>query len=77
MRRLQESRARIDVARDAIEQSEENLRIATQQYGAGLANSTRVLEAEALRTLSRSNGENAQLDAELARIRLIRAVGEL
>jgi outer membrane protein TolC len=74
---LQESRARIDVARDAVEQSEENLRIATQQYGAGLVNSTRVLEAEALRTLSRSNRENAQLDAELARIRLVRAVGEL
>jgi outer membrane protein TolC len=74
---LQESQARIDVARNAIEQSEENLRIATQQYGAGLVNSTRVLEAEALRTLSRSNHENARLDAELARIRLARAAGEL
>jgi outer membrane protein len=74
---LQESRARIDVARDAVEQSEENLRIATKQYGAGLVNSTRVLEAEALRTVSRSNRENALLDAELARVRLARAVGEL
>jgi outer membrane protein TolC len=74
---LQESRARIDVARDAVEQSEENLRIATQQYGAGLVNSTRVLEAEALRTVSSSNRENALLDAEVARIRLARAVGEL
>jgi len=52
---LQESRARIDVARDAVEQSEESLRIATQQYGVGLVNSTRVLEAEASRTLSHSN----------------------
>jgi outer membrane protein TolC len=74
---LQESRARIDVARDAVEQSEENLRIAIQQYGAGLVNSTRVLEAEALRTVSRSNRENALLDAEMARVRLARAVGEL
>ncbi len=74
---LQESRARIDVARDAVEQSEESLRIATQQYGAGLVNSTRVLEAEASRTLSRSNRENALLDAEVARMRLARAVGGL
>jgi outer membrane protein len=74
---LQESRARIAVARDAVEQSEENLRIATQQYGAGLVNSTRVLEAEALRTLSYSNRENALLDVEVARIRLARAAGEL
>ena len=74
---LQESRARIDVARDAVEQAEENLRIATQQYAAGLVNSTRVLEAEALRTVSRSNRENALLDAEVARVRLARAVGEL
>jgi outer membrane protein len=73
----QESRARIEVARDAVDQSEENLRIAIQQYGAGLVNSTRVLEAEALRTLSRSNHENALLDAEVARMRLARAVGEL
>jgi outer membrane protein TolC len=74
---LQESRARIDVARDAVEQSEESLRIATQQYGVGLVNSTRVLEAEASRTLSHSNRENALLDAEVARMRLARAVGGL
>jgi outer membrane protein TolC len=74
---LQESRARIDVARDAVEQAEENLRIATQQYAAGLVNSTRVLEAEALRTMSSSNRENALLDVEVARVRLARAVGEL
>jgi outer membrane protein TolC len=74
---LQESRARIEVARDAVAQSEENLRIATEQYAAGLVNSTRVLEAETLRSVSRSNRENALLDAELAVIRLARAVGEI
>ncbi len=74
---LQESRARQEVARDAVAQSEENLRIATQQYATGLVNSTRVLEAEALRMQSLGNRENAALDAELARIRLARAVGEL
>jgi outer membrane protein len=74
---LQESRARTEVARDAVAQSEENLRIATQQYAVGLVNSTRVLEAEALRMLSLNNRENASLDVELARIQLARAVGEL
>jgi outer membrane protein len=74
---LQESRARTAVARDAVAQSEENLRIATEQYAAGLVNSTRVLEAEALRMLSLGNRENSLLDAELGNIRLARAVGEL
>jgi len=74
---LQEARARTEVARGAVEQAEENLRIANQQYAAGLVNSTRVLEAEALRVQSLGNRENAALDASLAQLRLARTVGRL
>lgn len=74
---LQEARARVDVARGAVEQAEENLRIANQQYAAGLVNSTRVLEAETLRVTSLQNRDNAALDAELARLRLARVAGRL
>ena len=74
---LQEARARTEVARGAVEQAEENLRIANQQYAAGLVNSTRVLEAEALRVQSLGNRENAALDASIAQLRLARTVGRL
>jgi outer membrane protein len=74
---LQESRARTEVARGAVEQAEENLRIASQQYAAGLVNSTRVLEAEALRVQSLGNRENAVLDVSLAQLRLARTIGRL
>ena len=60
-----------------MEQAEENLRIANQQYAAGLVNSTRVLEAEALRVQSLGNRENAALDVNLAQLRLARTVGRL
>lgn len=74
---LQEARARTEVARGAVEQAEENVRIAKQQYAAGLVNSTRVLEAEALRVQSLGNRENALLDVSLAQLRLARTLGRL
>jgi len=74
---LQEATARVEVARGAVDQAEENKRIAGQQYAAGLVNSTRVLEAEALRVQSLANRENALMDVELARLRLARATGRL
>ncbi len=73
----QETQARVAVTADAVTQSEENLRITRQQYQAGLVISTRVLEAESLRVISRTNHDNAVLDAALAQYRLARAVGEL
>ncbi len=74
---LREARARTEVARGAVEQAEENLRIARQQYEAGLVNSTRVLESESLRVQSLGNRENADLDVVLAQMRLARTVGRL
>jgi outer membrane protein len=74
---LQEARARVEVARGTVDQAEENKRIANQQYAAGLVNSTRVLEAEALRVQSLANRENALMDVELARLRLARVTGRL
>lgn len=74
---VQETTGRIDATAEAVAQSEENLRIARQQYLAGLVTSTRVLEAESLRVVSRTNHDNAILDASLARYRLAKAVGEL
>jgi outer membrane protein TolC len=72
-----EARARIQATREAVEQAEENLRMSRELYGAGLATNTQVLEAVTLRITAAGNRDAALLDAELARIALARAAGEL
>jgi outer membrane protein len=67
----------VEVSADAVEQAEENLRIARERYGAGLGTQTQLLEAETLRVQALTNRDNAVLDAALARLRLARSVGSL
>jgi outer membrane protein TolC len=72
-----ESRERVEVTAGAVEQADENLRIARELYGAGLGTQTQLLEAETLRVQALTNRDQATLDAALARLRLARAVGSL
>jgi len=72
-----ETRERLVVAAGAVEQAEENLRIARERYGAGLGTQTQLLEAESLRVQALRNRDDAGLDAGLAKLRLARAVGAL
>lgn len=74
---VEETRQRVQVSADAVDQAEENLRIARERYGAGLGTQTQLLEAETLRVRALGNRDNATLDAALARLRLARAVGSL
>ncbi len=74
---VEETRQRVRVTADAVDQAEENLRIARERYGAGLGTQTQLLEAETLRVQALTNRDNAELDAGLARLRLARAVGAL
>ncbi len=74
---LAEAQSRVKLSGTAAEQSEENLRIAREQYGAGLGTQTQLLQAETLRVQALTNRDNAILDAGLARIRLARAIGSL
>jgi outer membrane protein TolC len=74
---VEETRQRVRVTADAVEQAEENLRIARERYGAGLGTQTQLLEAETLRVQALTNRDNAELDAGLARLRLARAAGAL
>ena len=74
---VDETRQRVQVSADAVDQAEENLRIARERYGAGLGTQTQLLEAESLRVQALSNRDNATLDAALARLRLARAAGSL
>jgi outer membrane protein len=74
---VDETRERLHVAAGAVEQAEENLRIARERYGAGLGTQTQLLEAESLRVQALRNRDDAGLDAGLAKLRLARAVGVL
>lgn len=72
-----EADARRGAAREAVAQADENLRISRELYGAGLVSNTQVLEAVSLRIAAAGNRDDSTLDAELARLRLARATGEL
>jgi outer membrane protein TolC len=74
---VEETRERVQVTADAVEQADENLRIARERYGVGLGTQTQLLEAENLRVQALRNRDNAVLDAGLAKLRLARAVGAL
>lgn len=74
---LDEAEARIVATRDAVAQAEENLRMSRELYSADLIANTQVLEAIALQLGAAANARDALLDADLARLRLLRAAGEL
>lgn len=75
--RLEEARARRDVARQSIGASEETLALVERQFQGGSATVTRYLEAEAARTQARTAEIRARLDLDRARIDLDRALGRL
>ncbi len=72
-----EARERVEVARTAVEQAEENLRVVTRGFQEGLVNHTEVLDASTMNTAAKSNFANAKYDAILATQRLKFAVGIL
>ncbi|MBN2024123.1 MAG: TolC family protein [Pirellulales bacterium] len=72
-----QTRRRIEVTRQALDQAEENLRVAASRYRSGLAINTEVLDAESLRTQAYGNHYRAIYDAALASLRLQYATGEL
>jgi outer membrane protein len=74
---VQETKRRVEVARQSLEQAEENLRVARNRYMAGLSISTEVLDAETLRTQAHANHFSAIYGAALASLRLRHATGDL
>lgn len=72
-----EADARRAVARAAVAEADENLRISRELYGAGLATNTLVLEAVTLQESASGNRDDASFDAQFSRLRLAHAIGEL
>ena len=74
---MNESRERIKVTKQALDQAEENLRVSRDRYQEGLGTNTEVLDAESLRTTSQVYHIRANNDSALAILRLLRTIGEL
>jgi outer membrane protein len=74
---LQTARERIQVAKQATAQADENLRVAQERYQRQVGTNTEVLDAEALRVQAYTNFYNSTYQSVLAGLRLRRAVGNL
>jgi outer membrane protein TolC len=66
---------RIDVARRAVQQAKENLRIVKNRYNNGLLTIVDLLDAELTQQQSQTNHFKALYDYNVARIELARAAG--
>ena len=73
----QETQQRLQVAKQAIVQADENLKVTTDRYQQGLATHTEVIQAEDLRTKTHNNLNNANYDFALAELHLRHASGNL
>lgn len=71
----EEAAARIHAAAAAVEQAEENMRIAQELYRGGLGTNNQVLDAETLRIVAIGNRDDARFDTLVATYRLQRAIG--
>ncbi len=72
-----EAENRMVVAKSAVAQATENLRVVRNRYQAGASANTDVLDAEALRVQSMSNSDDARFAFALAKFRLARAAGSI
>lgn len=73
---IEEAEEKIPTAEKAVAQAEENLRVSEERYKAQTTTSTEVLDAQTLLSQARMNYYNALYDHNLAKARLLRAVGE-
>ncbi len=72
---LSKAREKLSVAHLAVSQAEENLRILSDKYRAGLATSTDLLDAEVSLVSSQTQLSGAQVEVAIARAMLTRATG--
>ncbi len=73
---LQRTRERIGVAREGVQQAEENYRITSTKFKQGLSVNTDLLDAEVALLQAKTNYTQALTDFELAEASLERSVGE-
>jgi outer membrane protein TolC len=74
---VQTARDRLDFARKATAQADENLRVVRDRYLQGLATNTEALDGETLRAQAYMNLYNSYYESILSVLRVRRAVGNL
>jgi outer membrane protein len=74
---LQTARERVTVARDAVSQAEESLRIVQDRYDAGLTTIVELLDSETALTASRTDLTRTLYDATVGQARLDLSLGTL
>jgi outer membrane protein len=72
---LQTAERNISVAQKSVESAEENFRISRERYRQQVATATEVLDAQTRLTQARTNYTKALVEFNVARARLIRAMG--
>ncbi len=73
---LQEAKKRMDVESAAVKEGRESLRIITERFGAGMAKSLDVIDADTALTRARTNYAAALYDYNVAEAALRLAIGE-
>jgi len=73
---LEQARERISVADNGVKQAEENHRVTTRRFSAGLASTSDLLDAEVALLQAKTSQTNALVDFELAQARIEKAIGE-
>ena len=74
---LRRSAEKVDLAHTGVNQAEENLRITTERYRAGLATSTETLDANVALLQAKVALTGSRVEREIAGVRLARAEGRL
>lgn len=73
---LQQAKERIIVASQGVKQAEENHRITSKRFAAGLASTSDVIDAEVALLQAKTNQTNSIVDFELAQARIDKAIGQ-
>lgn len=73
---LQQAKEKISISELAAKQAEENLRIISEKFKNGMALSSDVVDADVALLQAKTNYTNSKVDFELAKAKLIKAVGE-
>ena len=73
---LQQAKERIDVAEQGVKQAEENHRVTSKRFNAGLASTSDLLDAEVALLQAKTNQTNSIVDYALAQARIEKSIGE-
>ena len=73
---LEQSKERISVSKQSVEQADENFRVTTEKFKSGLALNSDVLDAEVALLQAKTNYTQSLVDYALAEARLMKSIGE-